>query len=56
MRQSANIDPGLKAWIDHVFVPALVRQHLEASREGSDNNGGRFPLPDSGTSNEEPVQ
>jgi hypothetical protein len=32
MRQSANIDPGLKAWIDHVFVPALPGTAIEVAR------------------------
>jgi hypothetical protein len=51
-----KIDPALKAWVDRVLVPAMVRQYLDARPEISDNNDSRFPCLDSGTSNEDTVQ
>jgi hypothetical protein len=54
--QDTKIDPALKAWVDRVLVPAMVRQYLDARREVGDNNDSRLPCLDSGTSNEETVQ
>jgi hypothetical protein len=57
MARDSQIDPALKAWIDRVLAPALVRQYLDACREVGDNGEDRLPSLDFGTSNEdEPVQ
>jgi len=78
MDRDPKINPALKAWIDDVLVPALVRQYLDERCAVGDNGEGqreigvpyatyftvgrvrsaedRFPSPDPGTSDEEPVQ
>ena len=57
MDRDPKIDPVLKAWIDHVLAPALVRQYLDERRKVGDNGEDRFPSLDSGNSNEDvPVQ
>jgi hypothetical protein len=38
VRPDTNIDPALKAWIDNVLVPALVREHLKAAGAAGDND------------------
>jgi hypothetical protein len=43
MRQNASIDPGLKAWIDHVFVPALPGTAIEVARA---ERSGRISMTD----------
>jgi hypothetical protein len=32
-----TIDPALKAWLDNVLIPAMVRQYLAVSRDVIDN-------------------
>jgi FMN-dependent NADH-azoreductase len=56
MARDLKIDPALKEWIDHVIVPALVLQYLDACRELVDNGEGRIPSLDSGTSEEDSIQ
>jgi len=56
MRGDTKLDPTLKAWIDSVLVPALVRQYLDARREARDNGEDRFPSLDSDNSSEDLVQ
>lgn len=36
--KSSRIDPSLKAWLDNVLVPAMVRLYL-AKNECSEDNG-----------------
>jgi hypothetical protein len=54
--RDTNIDPAVKAWVDRVLVPAMVRQYLDTRPEVSDNSDSRFPSLDSGTSNEDAIQ
>lgn len=56
MARDTNIDPAVKAWVDRVLVPAMVRQYLDARREVRDNSDSRIPSLDSGTSNEDAIQ
>jgi hypothetical protein len=54
--RDTNIDPAVKAWVDRVLVPAMVRQYLDARPEVRDNSDSRFPSLDSGTSDEDAIQ
>jgi hypothetical protein len=53
---AGRIDPVMKSWMDHVIVPAMVRQYVAAVGAAEDNGKDRFPLQDSGTQSEEPIQ
>ena len=37
MEQHPKIDPAVKAWLDDVLIPAMVRQYLAVSRDVVDN-------------------
>jgi hypothetical protein len=37
MEGSTKIDPVLKAWIDNVMVPVMVREYLEVCEAAGDN-------------------
>ncbi len=56
MGRDVRIDPALKALVDRVLVPAMVRQYRAARPEVRDNSDSRFPSLDSGTSAEDSVQ
>lgn len=32
-----KVDPAVKAWLDNVLVPAMVRLYLAANNSGADN-------------------
>lgn len=44
MDRDPKIDPALKAWIDDVLVPAMVRQYLDACRAVGDNGEGQSEI------------
>lgn len=56
MERAGKIDPVLKAWLDNVLVPAMVRQYLAARSEVGDNGFGVSPPEDSDTPLSEHVQ
>jgi len=56
MGRNPQIDPALKAWLDNVLVPALVRQFLAEIRPVGDNERNRITRTVSGTSIPEQVQ
>jgi hypothetical protein len=56
MERDPKIDPALKAWLDNVIVPALVREFRAAARAVGDNEQGRILLQASGNSIPEQVQ
>jgi hypothetical protein len=56
MGRNRQIDPALKAWLDNVIVPALVRQFLAEIRTVGDNERNRITSTVSGTSIPEQVQ
>jgi len=37
MERGAKIDPALKAWLDKVLIPVMVREYLAPAREAGDN-------------------
>ena len=56
MEREIKIDPALKAWMDNVLVPALVREYRAAKCAVGDNERDRISGPISGTSIPEQVQ
>jgi hypothetical protein len=56
MERDPKLDPALKAWLDNVIVPALVRQFRAETRMVSDNERDRITRTVSGTSIPEQVQ
>lgn len=47
METSRKIDPVLKAWIDNVLVPVMVRRYLESCGVEEDNDSIPNSLQDS---------
>jgi hypothetical protein len=43
MERDAKIDPALKAWLDNVLVPVMVREYLASAREAGDNVSSPVP-------------
>jgi hypothetical protein len=43
MEREPRIEPALKAWLDNVLVPSMVRQYLAAFREVDDNGVSAIP-------------
>jgi len=37
MERDGKIDPALKAWLDNVLIPVMVREYLAPAREAGDN-------------------
>jgi hypothetical protein len=56
MGRDFKIDPALKAWLDNVFVPAMVRLYLDSRRDVGDNCLSPSPSQDSDTPPSERVQ
>jgi hypothetical protein len=56
MDRQPNLDPALKAWLDNVIIPALVREFRAETRAVGDNERDRTRRQDSGTSIPEHVQ
>jgi hypothetical protein len=56
MEREIKIDPALKAWIDNVIVPALVRHYRAEKCAVGDNERDRISRPTSGTSIPEQLQ
>jgi hypothetical protein len=54
--RDTEIDPVLKAWLDNVLVPAMVRKYLDACHELGDNGVSPTISRDSDTPNSERVQ
>jgi hypothetical protein len=50
MEGEIKIDPALKAWMNNVLVPALVRQFRAEKCAVGDNERDRISRPTSGTS------
>lgn len=44
MGRDTKIDPALKALIDHVVAPELVRQYLDECRKVGDNGEGQSEI------------
>jgi hypothetical protein len=56
MEREIKIDLALKAWMDNVLVPALVRQFRAEKCGVSDNDQDRISRPTFGTSLREQLQ
>jgi hypothetical protein len=54
--QHVKVEPTLKAWLDNVFVPVMVRQYLAVTREVADNGLSAAPPEKSIPSTPEKVQ
>lgn len=56
MERDARIDPDLKSWLDHVLVPAMVRQYLAICRAAGENSSNTIPSEESDPSLVESIQ
>ena len=56
MERDVKIDPALKAWLDNVLVPVMVREYLTPSREPGDNVSSSDSAEDSKTPASESFQ
>ena len=56
MEREPKLDPVLKAWLDRVIIPTLVREFRAVTRAVGDNERDRTSRKDPGTSISEQVQ
>lgn len=56
MERGSTIDPVLKAWVDRVLVPAMVREYLAIFRAAEENGGTTILAEDSDPSLQEKIQ
>jgi hypothetical protein len=56
MERNAKIDPALKAWLDNVLVPIMVREYLAPAHEARDNVSSPDPAEGSETPPSEQFQ
>ena len=56
MERDTKIDPALKAWLDNVLVPVMVRQYLAARPRTGDNGLNPSSVENSEKPESEPVQ